>query len=333
MLPFQFFSLTKIIKVFYSRHMSTLHSEYKGRSLLNWIDWKAEEILELLELSIQVKKEAQNGTIFSRFQGKTIALLFEKRSTRTRCAFETAFGEEGGHPVFLSNQDIQLGAKETIQDTARVLGRMFSAIQFRGFSQKHVEILAKYSGVPVYNGLTDDFHPTQALADVMTLYEHFKTIKGLEVAYCGHGNNNVARSLLLICAKLGIHIRIISPVNFLPDEQIKKIVTPFAEKSGAKLEYSSDISLVKNADAVYTDVWASMGEESQKDERKKILSPYQVNEALLAKTGKNTIFLHCLPAIRGEEVTDAVIDGQQSLVWNQAENRKHTIKAIMLATI
>jgi ornithine carbamoyltransferase len=307
---------------------------FKGRSLLNWIEYSPEEIQTFINLAFQVKDESQRGERYSRFLGKTIALLFEKRSTRTRCAFETAFGEEGGHPVFLSTQDIQLGVKESVEDTARVLGRMFSAIEFRGFSQKHVELLAKYSGVPVYNGLTDAFHPTQALADVMTLKENFGKLAGLTLAFVGDGRNNVARSLMLICAKLGINFTVICPQSLSPDAEIRAITAPFAKESGACITVSSDIADIKGADAVYTDVWVSMGEEALKAERVKLLTPYQVNDALLAKTGKpESVFLHCLPAVKGEEVTESVFEGGLSRVFDQAENRKHTIKAIMLATL
>ncbi|MDR3284663.1 MAG: ornithine carbamoyltransferase [Treponema sp.] len=307
---------------------------FQGKSLLNWIDYTPEEINVFLDLAFQVKAEAGRGETHTRFAGKTLALIFEKRSTRTRCAFETAFGEEGGHPVFLSTQDIQLGGKESVEDTARVLGRMFSAIQFRGFSQKHAELLARYSGVPVYNGLTDSFHPTQALADVMTLKETCGTLKGLHLAFAGDGRNNVARSLMLICAKLGVSFTVICPEALSPDAEIRAICAPFAKASGSRITVTDDIAQVKGADALYTDVWASMGEEAIKAERVKLLRPYQVNEDLLAKTGNDwCIFLHCLPAVKGEEVTFGVIEGNASRVWDQAENRKHTIKAIMLATI
>lgn len=312
----------------------TFNAPFKGRSLLNWIDWTPEEILQVLDIALKVKAESKKGEIHQRFLGKTIALIFEKRSTRTRCSFETAFGEEGGHPVFLSSQDIQLGGKESVEDTARVLGRMFSAIEFRGFKQEHVELLAKHSGIPVYNGLTDDFHPTQALADIMTMKEHFGELKGLHLVYTGDGRNNVARSLMLICAKIGIHCTIITPSELNPDEEILSICKPFAEASGAKITVTSEILLVKQADAVYTDVWTSMGEEALKAQRTKLLTPYQVNKNLLQTVGnEKTIFLHCLPAIKGEEVTEDVFESPISLVWNQAENRKHTIKAIMLATL
>jgi ornithine carbamoyltransferase len=309
-------------------------SPFKGRSLLNWIAWTPDEILQILDYSFIVKKQSHKGEVHQRFLGKTIALIFEKRSTRTRSAFETAFGEEGGHPVFMSTQDIQLGGKESVQDTARVLGRMFSAIEFRGFKQEHVEQLAKYSGIPVINGLTDDYHPTQVLADVMTLKEQFGRLKGLHLAFCGDGRNNMARSLMLICSKLGIDFSVYCPKELSPHQDIIDICKPFAESNGAKITISDQISVVKGADCLYTDVWVSMGEESLKEERTRLLSPYQVNEKLMAATGKQgTIFLHCLPAVKGQEVTEDVFESAASKVWDEAENRKHTIKAIMLALI
>ena len=306
----------------------------KGRSLLTWLDYSAAEIRFLLDLSKQVKAESRGDRALARFAGKSIALLFEKRSTRTRCAFETAFGEEGGHPVFLSTADIQLGAKESIEDTARVLGRMFSAIQFRGFKQEHAEILAKFSGVPVYNGLTDQFHPTQALADILTLEENFGAAQGRKLCFVGDGRNNVARSLLVICSKLGVNMTIVTPAVLGPDRALVEKCTPLSVESGAKIRVTESVDEVEGADVVYTDVWTSMGEEDKKEERRKLLSPYQVNEALMEKTGRaDSIFLHCLPAVKGEEVTADVIDGSRSRAWDQAENRKHTIKAIMLATM
>ncbi|MDR2178330.1 MAG: ornithine carbamoyltransferase [Treponema sp.] len=307
---------------------------FKGRSLLTWLDYEAEEIRYLLNLSRQVKEDAKNGVIRRRFAGKTLALLFEKRSTRTRCAFETAFGEEGGHPVFLSGQDIHLGVKEALEDTARVLGRMFSAIQFRGFKQSTAETLAKYSGVPVYNGLTDSFHPTQALADIQTLEENFGDAAGKKLCFVGDGRNNVARSLLVICAKLGVHITIICPLELSPDPALLALCEPLARNSGARVRVSPDLGEVEGAHALYTDVWASMGEEGQKEERARLLGPYQVNQALMDRTGRTgTVFMHCLPAIRGEEVTAELLEGPQSRVWDEAENRKHTVKAVMLATL
>ena len=305
-----------------------------GRSLLTLLDFSPEEIRFLLNLSKRVKNESKKGKVLQRFKGKTLAMLFEKRSTRTRCAFETAFGEEGGHPVFLSTSDIQLGGKESLEDTARILGRMFSAIQFRGFKQETAEILAKYSNVPVYNGLTDLYHPTQALADFLTLEENFGCVKGKTLCYIGDGRNNVARSLMIICSKLGTNFTIISPNELTPDNALREKIKPLAEKSGAEITITPDINAVKGAEAVYTDVWVSMGEEDKKEERLRLLGPYQVNQKLMEKTNKKeTIFLHCLPAVKGEEVTADVIDGQQSKAWDQAENRKHTIKAVMLATL
>jgi ornithine carbamoyltransferase len=305
-----------------------------GRSLLTLLDYSPEEIRYLLDLSKKVKAESKSGKVFRRFEGKTLALLFEKRSTRTRCAFETAFGEEGGHPVFLSNADIQLGAKESLEDTARVLGRMFSAIQFRGFKQETAEILARYSQVPVYNGLTDLYHPTQALADLMTLEENFGDAKGKTLCFTGDGRNNVARSLMIICAKMGTNFTVITPGELNPDDELRKKCAALAQASGAVIKVTPDIAEVKGADALYTDVWASMGEENKKKERVRLLSPYQVNQRLMNMTENNgTIFLHCLPAVKGEEVTEDVIEGPQSRAWDEAENRKHTIKAIMLATL
>jgi ornithine carbamoyltransferase len=283
---------------------------------------------------MEVKTEAKKGKMRRRFEGKTLAMLFEKRSTRTRCAFETAFGEEGGHPVFLSSADIHLGVKEALEDTARVLGRMFSAIQFRGFKQQTAEVLAKYSKVPVYNGLTDIDHPTQALADFLTLQENFGELKGRTLCYVGDGRNNVARSLMIICAKLGTNFTIITPPQLNADSALRQQCDALAKTSGAVITITSDTGAVKGADAVYTDVWISMGEEDQKEERVRLLSPYQVNQKLMDMTGKSdTIFLHCLPAVKGEEVTVDVIEGPQSRAWDQAENRKHTIKAVMLATL
>ena len=305
-----------------------------GRSLLTLLDYSPDEIKVLLNLAKKVKSESKRGKVYQRFKGKTLAMLFEKRSTRTRCAFETAFGEEGGHPVFLSTSDIQLGGKESLEDTARVLGRMFSAIQFRGFKQETAETLAKYSQVPVYNGLTDLYHPTQALADFLTLEEKFISVKGKTLCYVGDGRNNVARSLMIICAKLGTHFTVITPGELNPDDELRKKTEPFASKSGAVITVTPDIKAVKGADAVYTDVWISMGEEDKKEERRRLLLPYQVNQKLMDSTGKReSIFLHCLPAVKGEEVTADVIDGPQSKAWDQAENRKHTIKAVMLATL
>ena len=309
-------------------------SKLSGRSFLTLLDYTQDEILYLLDLAGKLKAESKKGKIKRRFEGKTLALLFEKRSTRTRCAFETAFGEEGGHPVFLSTADIHLGGKEALEDTARVFGRMFSVIQFRGFKQETAETLAKYSGIPVYNGLSDLYHPTQVLADLLTLRENFGDIKGKKLCYVGDGRNNVARSLMIGCAKLGVHFTVITPAELNPDDELRKKCSVFAQSSGSIITVTPNTGGVTGADALYTDVWISMGEEEKRDERIKLLSGYQVNQALMEKTGKQeTIFLHCLPAVKGEEVTADVIDGPQSRAWDEAENRKHTIKAVMLATL
>jgi len=307
----------------------------KGRSLLTLKDWTPEEVRRVLDLSHRVKKERADGARHQRFQGLTLALLFEKRSTRTRCAFETAFGEEGGHPVFLSTADIHLGTKEALEDTARVLGRMFDAIEFRGFKQSTVETLAKWSGVPVYNGLTDEWHPTQVLADLMTLEEAFGSLKGRRLAFVGDGRNNVANTLLVGCAQMGVHVSVAAPPSLHPADEVVRWARTMGGRTGAEILVTSDVAAgVKGADAVYTDVWVSMGEEEKGAERIALLSPYQVTEAMMEATGrKEAIFLHCLPAVKGKEVTVEVIEGRRSRVWDQAENRKHTIKAMMLATL
>jgi len=307
----------------------------KGRSLLTLRDFTPDEIRFLLDISRQTKQERRAAVIQQRFQGKTLAMLFEKRSTRTRCAFETAFGEEGGHPVFLSMADIQLGAKESVEDTARVLGRMFDAIEFRGFKQETVVTLAQHSGVPVYNGLTDLYHPTQILADLMTVEEEFGRLKGIRIVYCGDGRNNVANSLMIGSAKMGLHYVLASPRELWPTEELVAACREYAAGSGATITITDDMTeALRGAQVIYTDVWVSMGEEANAQERLKLLAPYQVNAAAMAATGlPETIFLHCLPAVKGQEVTADVIDGPRSRCWDQAENRKHTIKAIMLATI
>ena len=307
----------------------------KGRSLLTLKDWTPEEVRHVLALSHRVKKERKAGKKTQRFQGKTLALLFEKRSTRTRCAFETAFGEEGGHPVFLSTSDIHLGTKEALEDSARVLGRMFDAIEFRGFRQSTVETLAKWSGVPVYNGLTDEWHPTQVLADLMTMEEVFGSLKGRRLAFVGDGRNNVANTLLVGCAQLGVHMTVAAPPSLQPAAEVLAWARSMAATSGAEILVTGDaLAGVKAADAVYTDVWISMGEEEKGAERIALLSPFQVTAAMMNATGNSqAIFLHCLPAVKGKEVTMEVIEGPRSRVWDQAENRKHTIKAMMLATL
>lgn len=312
-----------------------MQSPIRGRSLVSLADYSPQEIRYILDLSHQVKKEKKDGKRQSRFAGMSLAMIFEKRSTRTRCAFETAFGEEGGHPVFLSTQDIQLGSKESIEDTARVLGRMFDAIQFRGFQQEAVLTLARYAGVPVYNGLTDVDHPTQVLADLMTLEEEFGRLEGLTLVFVGDGRNNVARALAIGCAKMGVNFSIVSPPSLFPDQDLLDACRDFSRVSGAQIRLTQEIGQeLAGADGVYTDIWVSMGEEAKSDERVKLLRPYQVDPSLMEKTRRgDSIFLHCLPAVRGNEVSTEVIEGPASRVWDQAENRKHTIKALMLATL
>ncbi len=310
-------------------------SDLKGRSLLCLADYTAEEIHSLVELAAQLKKESHEGRRGRRLEGYTLALIFEKPSTRTRCAFETAFAEEGGHPVFLSPTDIHLGKKETVEDTARVLGRMFDAIQFRGFDQGVVEKLAEYSGVPVYNGLTDLYHPTQILADLQTIAENFGDLKGRRVVYVGDARNNVARSLMLGCAKLGLHFTAAAPAELTPDSYSVDQAREFARESGSEITITTDpFAGVAGADVVYTDVWVSMGEEDKAAGRLKMLAPYRVTSELMSATRKkDSVFLHCLPAVRGNEMTDEVIEGPQSRVFDEAENRKHTIKAVLLASL
>ncbi len=307
----------------------------KGRSLLTLLDITPLELRYLLDLSHNLKQERLGFQTFQRFQGKTLAMLFEKRSTRTRCAFETAFGEEGGHPVFLSSADIQLGSKESIEDTARVLGRMFDCIMFRGFSQDTVEALEEYSGVPVYNGLTDLYHPTQILADLMTIEEHLGELRGVNFVYTGDGRNNMANSLMIGAAMAGMNCTVLAPESLQPEEDLVETVMGLAEVSGSEIRITDNVKeAVAGADVIYTDVWASMGEEDKAAERIAMLKPYQVNEDLMAATGNpECIFMHCLPAVKGNEVTFEVIEGPQSVVWDEAENRKHTIKALMVATV
>ncbi len=309
--------------------------DLRGRSFLTLKDYTPDEIRYLIDRAHMLKERKRKGQLGERFKGKTLALLFEKRSTRTRCAFETAFAEEGGHPVFLSTQDVHLGEKESVEDTARVLGRMFDAIQFRGFKQKTAEKLAEFAGIPVYNGLTDSFHPTQVLADLMTIEEEFQSLKGKSVAYVGDGRNNVANSLMLGCAKLGLNCTIVAPRALHPAEELLSFCREIAKDQGAELSVTDRIEgNLKGIDVIYTDVWVSLGEEAKEKERLALLRPYQVNDQLMRQTEKaETIFLHCLPAVKGNEVAYDVIEGSQSRVWDEAENRKHTIKALMFETL
>ena len=305
-----------------------------GRSLLTLSDFPPSDIRLLLALGRRAKADRRAGTVRRRFAGMSLALLYEKPSTRTRCAFDTAFGEEGGHTVFLGADDIHLGAKESLEDTARILGRMFDAIQFRGYRQATVDALARLSGLPVYNGLTDTRHPTQVLADLMTLEEHFGRLAGLKLAYVGDCRNNIASSLMIGCSLTGVHFTAVGPDELAPPAALRRECAAYAAASGARIECGPGTGLVAGADALYTDVWVSMGEEEQSAERRALLSPYQVNGELLARTGNpGCVFMHDLPAVKGNEVTEEVFEGSASVVWDQAENRKHTAKAILLATL
>ncbi len=329
-----------------------MKNNFKGRSFLSLLDYTPEEIHELIDLSAQVKQEKKEGKFPRRLENKNIALLFEKNSTRTRCAFTVAAIDEGAHPEFLGKNDVQFGKKESVADTARVLGRMFDGIQFRGFKHETVEGLAEYAGVPVWNGLTDAFHPTQILADFLTIKEQKGYLKDIVFAFVGDGRNNMANSLMVGAAKMGMDFRIVAPKNLFPQDELVEKANEIAKDTGAKISLCDDITEgVKDADVIYTDVWVSMGEEDQFEERIKLLLPYQVNANMMSKTGKSdTIFLHCLPAfhdikttvgqeifekhgIDAMEVSDEVFESDASCVWDEAENRMHTIKAVMIATL
>ena len=328
-------------------------SVFQGRSLLAEKDFTKEELQYLIDFSEHLKDLKKRGIPHHYLEGKNIALLFEKTSTRTRAAFTTAAIDLGAHPEYLGANDIQLGKKESTEDTAKVLGRMFDGIEFRGFSQKMVEELAEFSGVPVWNGLTDEWHPTQMIADFLTIQENFGTVEGITVAYCGDGRNNMANSLLVTGAILGANMRIVAPKELQPEEEIVKMAEEFAAKSGSQLMITDDVDKgVDGADVLYSDVLVSMGEEDKFEERIKLLKPYQINMEMIEKTHNTDrlIFLHCLPAfhdtntIYGEqmkerfgitemEVTDEVFRSKYARQFDQAENRMHSIKAIMAATL
>lgn len=328
------------------------YSTFQGKSFLKEVDFSKEELMYLIDFAAHLKALKQKGIPHAYLQGKNIALLFEKTSTRTRAAFTVACNDLGAHPEFLGAGDIQLGKKESVEDTAKVLGRMFDGIEYRGFSQEAVEDLALYSGVPVWNGLTDRWHPTQMLADFLTIKEHFGKLTGLTLAYVGDGRNNVANSLLVTGAILGVNVHIVAPEALFPEGEIVELAQAYADKSGAELLLTADVKAgVKGADILYTDVWVSMGEEDKFAERIEQLLPYQVNMELISAT-ENTevIFLHCLPAFHDQEtiygkkiaadfgltemeVTDEVFRAPLAKQFQQAENRLHTIKAVMAATL
>ena len=306
----------------------------KGRNFLTLKDFTPEEISYLLDLAAQLKEDKKKGITGDSLKGKNIALIFEKPSTRTRCAFTIGCIDEGGHPEYLGKDDIQLGYKESVEDTARVLGRMFDGIEFRGFLHENVEKLAKYSGVPVWNGLTDDYHQTQILADFLTLREQFGELKGLNFVFAGDGRNNMGNSLMIGCAKMGINFTCLAPKSLWPKEELIEQCRTYAKESGAKLTFTEDTDAVKGADCIYTDVWCSMGEEDKAAERVALLKPFQVNDELMKKTEKDTtVVMHCLPAVKGNEVTEDVFEKHAEVIFDEAENRMHTIKAVMVATL
>jgi ornithine carbamoyltransferase len=324
----------------------------KGKSFLKLLDFTPEEISGLIDLAINLKAKKKKGKAHRYCEGKNIALVFEKTSTRTRCAFEVAAADLGMHPVYLDPKGSQIGKKESIADTARVLGRMFDGIEYRGFGQEIVEDLAKYAGVPVWNGLTNEFHPTQILADFMTIKEHFGSLNGIKLVYMGDARYNMGNSLMVGAAKMGMHFVACAPEKYFPNKELVAECQSIAKETGAVLEFISDPMLAtKDADVIYTDVWVSMGEpDSVWKERIEELMPYQVNKAVMDNAGAKCKFMHCLPAfhdlettigkqiyekfnISAMEVTDEVFESESSIVFDQAENRMHTIKAIMLATL
>ena len=323
----------------------------KGRSLLTLKDFTPREIRYLLDLSLDLKRKKRAGIRGDLLAGRNICLIFEKTSTRTRCAFETAVYDEGGNVTFLTNS--QMGKKESIEDTAKVLGRYYDGIEFRGFEQETVTALAKWSGVPVWNGLTDLYHPTQILADLLTIEEHAaKPLDKVKLAYAGDARNNMGNSLMIGAAKMGLEFSAVAPASLFPSEELVRECRQISEYTGAKINLCEDIAEgVKDADVIYTDVWVSMGEEDQFEERIKLLKPYQVNKAMMDMTGNpDTIFMHCLPAfhdrntsvarevkekygLKEMEVTDEVFRSRHSVVFDEAENRLHTIKAAMVASL
>ena len=326
----------------------------RNRNFLKELDFTKEEFVYLLKLSADLKAAKYGGYERPRLKGKNVALIFEKTSTRTRCAFEVAAYDQGAHVTYLGPTGSQIGHKESMKDTARVLGRMFDGIEYRGFGQELVEILGEHAGVPVWNGLTDDFHPTQMLADVLTMIEHSdKPLEQISYCYSGDARNNMGHSLMIVGCLLGMDVRLCSPKELAPDEALVEKAKELAEKYGARLTITDDVAIaVKGVDYIHTDVWVSMGEPAEVwDERIKLLKPYQVNNEMIEMTGNPDVkFMHCLPAfhnretkigeeifqktgMNGLEVTEEVFESPRSIVFDQAENRMHTIKAIMVATL
>lgn len=325
---------------------------FTGRSFLKLLDYSPDEILALIDLSAKLKAEKKAGIPHRLCEGKNVALVFEKTSTRTRCAFEVAAADLGIHTVYLDSRGSQIGRKESIADTARVLGRMFDGIEYRGYEQAQVETLAKYAGVPVWNGLTNEFHPTQVLADLLTIREHFGRLAGIKFVFMGDARNNMGNSLMVGCAKTGMNFIACAPGGFFPDDALINECKEIAAQTGATLEFESDpLAATANADVICTDVWVSMGEaDSAWAERIEKMLPYQVTASLMANAGAQCRFMHCLPAFHDlntelgreiykrfglacMEVTDEVFESSRSIVFDEAENRLHTAKAVMLATL
>ena len=326
--------------------------DLKGRDFLKLLDFTPEEIEYLLDLAADLKDKKKKGIPVDTLRGKNVALIFEKTSTRTRCAFEVAAHDLGMGTTYLDPTGSQIGKKESIADTARVLAGMFEGIEYRGFGQDIVEELAKYSKVPVWNGLTNEFHPTQMLADLLTIREHFGHLKGIRMTYMGDARYNMGNSLMIACSKLGMHFVACTTKKYFPNQELVDLCKTYAEASGGSITLTEDVQAgTKDADIIYTDVWVSMGEpEEVWAERIKVLSPYKVTSDVMRNAGEKAIFLHCLPAFhdlktrigkeQGEkygftdlEVTDEVFESEQSHVFDEAENRMHTIKAVMVATL
>ena len=324
----------------------------KGRSFLTLLDFTPEEITGLIDLAADLKMQKKAGIPHDTLKGKSIALIFEKTSTRTRCSFEVAAYDLGMHVTYLDPTGSQIGKKESIADTARVLGRLYDGIEYRGFGQSIVEELAKYAGVPVWNGLTNEFHPTQILADMLTIREHLGTLKGKKFVFMGDCRYNMANSLMVGCAKLGLHFTACGPEGYFPDPALIARCEAVAAETGATISFETDpVKATAGADVIYTDVWVSMGEPMEAwKERLEVMLPYQVNAALMKNAGTQAVFMHCLPAFHdlntgigrqiGQqfhldalEVTDEVFEGPQSIVFDEAENRMHTIKAVLKDTL
>lgn len=324
----------------------------KGRNFLTLKDFTPEEITYFLELAAELKEKKRNGIAHRDFEGKNIALIFEKTSTRTRCSFEVAAHDLGMGVTYLDPKGSQIGKKESIADTARVLGRMFDGIEYRGYGQEIVEELAKYAGVPVWNGLTNEYHPTQMLADLLTIQEQFGRLKGIRLTYMGDARYNMGNSLMIACAKMGMDFVACAPKEYFPNEELVSLCKEYAEKSGGSVTLTEDVMEgTKNADVLYTDVWVSMGEpEEVWEERIKALSPYQINKKAMENAKETAVFMHCLPAFHDlkttigreiyekyglteMEVTDEVFEQYADVVFEEAENRMHTIKAVMAATL